>query len=183
MERKSDLRKGICAVCLVLVLLIGCTNKIDFAENKPFVKLEIYSASQGTYLDHFPKSITVSNDGSVLLYTEEVIDRWGEVELKVEEDAPSVKKEISKEKVEEIKDVIEENRFFSIPKDVTDYEVMDGGGSTITVYGKDQEREVGGENSRNEQYNAIEKIIFDQVRDEYYDWEKETREYLFQLNE
>jgi len=177
------MRKGIGLICLILMLLIGCTNKIDFAEEKPFVKLELYSASQGTYLDHFPKNITVSNDGSVQLYTEEVVDRLGDVELKVGEDAPIVKKKISAKKVEEIKDVIEENNFFSIPEDVTDYGVMDGGGSTITVYEKEQERKVGGENSRNEQYNAIEKIIFEQVREEYYDWEKETREYLFELNE
>lgn len=158
-------------------------DDIHFVDEGPFVKLELYSASSGTYLDHFPKHITVSNDGSVHVFTKEVVDWTGEVELKVEDDAPTIQKKISEKEVKEIKQVIEENRFLSIPKDVTDYDVMDGSGSRITVYENDQERKVGGENSSNQRYNAIEDIIFDQVKDEYSDWVTETEEYLMKLNE
>lgn len=59
---------------------------------------------------------------------------------------------------------------------------MDGGGSKITVYGKDQEKTVGGENSNNDKYLEIRKIIFKQVKDEHYDWLEETEDYLFELN-
>lgn len=162
---------------------MGCTSKIDFVDEGPFVKLELYSASEGTYLDHFPKIITVSHDGSVRVLTKERVRKNGRVDMKVEEDAPTIEKTISAKEVIEIKEVIEKNRFFSLPKDVTDYDVMDGSGSRITVYEKERERKVGGENSNNEQYNAIEAIIFKQVKDEYYDWEKETKDYLYQLNE
>lgn len=176
------MRKVVGLVFIMFVLLIGCTKKIDFVEKEPFVKLELYSASSGTYLDHFPKIITVSNDGSVHVSTEEVVGFDGSMEVEVGEDAPTIEKEISTTEVKEIKLVIEKNRFFSIPKDVTDYDVMDGSGSRITVYEEDQKRKVGGENSNNKHYNAIEAIIFHHVSDEYDDWEKETEDYLYELN-
>lgn len=161
----------------------GENDDIHFVDEGPFVKLELYSASEGSYLDHFPKNITVSDDGSVYVFTKEMVDWDGEIVLKVEDDAPTVQKKISKKEVKEIKQVIEENRFLSIPEDVTDYDVMDGSGSRITVYEKGQERKVGGENSSNQRYNAIEDIIFNQVKDEYKDWVTETKEYLMKLNE
>lgn len=177
------MRKDLASVFIICVLLIGCTNKADFVDNGPFVKLELYSASAGTYLDHFPKIVTVSNDGTVRVFTQEVVKENGRVEMKVGDDAPTIKKKISSNDVKEVKKVIEENHFFSIPKDVTDYDVMDGEGSKITVYKKDKKRKVGGENSSNKQYNAIEEIIFNQVKDEYDGWIEETEEYLFNLNE
>ena len=184
LERGSNLRKVISSVFIIFVLfLIGCSNDIDFVEEEPFVKLELYSASEGTYLDHYPRIITVANDGSVHVFTEEIVSEYGVVEMKVEDDAPTINKEISAEKVKEIQQVIEDNRFFSIPEDVTDHRVMDGEGSKITVYDKEQKKTVGGANSSNEKYNAIKDIIFDQVRDEYYGWKEETEDYLYKLNE
>lgn len=168
---------------MFMMLLPGCTNTIEFVEEGIFVKLELYSASSGTYLDHFPKIITISNDGDVQVFTEEVVRKSGRIEMEVGDNPPTIEKEISSKQVEEIKQVIEKNRFFSIPKDVTDYEVMDGGGSRITVYEKEQQRTVGGENSSHQEYNEIEEAIFNQVKDEYYDWVKETEDYLFELNE
>ena len=178
------MRKVTGSVFIIFMLfLTGCTNNIDFVKEEPFVKLELYSASEGTYLDHFPKIITIADDGSVHVFTEEITTEYGEVEMKVGDDAPTINKKISAEEVKEIQQVIEENRFFSIPKDVTDYGVMDGGGSKITVYDKEKKKTVGGENSSNKKYNAIEDIIFDQVRDEYDDWKEETKDYLYELNE
>src|SRR5690625_7764774 len=67
---------------MFIMLLIGCTNEnefnevesniIEFVEEGPFVKLELYLASSGTYLDHFPKIITISNDGNVRVFTKEM---------------------------------------------------------------------------------------------------------------
>ena len=146
------------------------------------MKLELYSASSGTYLDHFPKKITISNDGNVQVFTKEIVSANGRIEMEVGDNPPTIEKKISSKQVEEIKQVIEENQFFSIPEDVTDYGVMDGDGSRITIYEKEQERTVNGENSSHKEYNEIRKIIFDQVGDEYYDWVKETEDYLFELN-
>lgn len=176
------MKKIVSSLFLLLIFLTGCSNKIDFVEEGPFVQLQLYSASQGTYLDHFPEIITISSNGEVNLFTEEMVSRSGRVDMKVDENVPKVEKKISAEEVEEIKEVIEKNKFFSLPTDVTDYGVMDGGGSKITVYGKDQEKTVGGENSNNDKYLEIRKIIFKQVKDEYYDWLEETEDYLFELN-
>lgn len=148
-----------------------------------FVKLELYLAAAGTYLDHFPKNITISNNGDIKVYTEEIIDSVGEVELEVGPDAPVIEKKISSEEVAKIKKEIKRNRFHSLPHNVTDYQVQDGSGSRITLYQEGKVKSVGGDNSNHEQYNAIEKVIFDYVKDEYCDWEKETREYLEKLNE
>src|SRR5699024_5737465 len=153
-----------------IILLIGCTNEIDFVEEGPIVKLELYSASSGTYLDHFPKIITIENDGSVHVFTEEMVGISGRIEMEVGDNPPTIEKKISSEQVEEIKRVIAENKFFSIPRDVTDYDVMDGGGSRITVYEKDRGRTVGGENSSHKEYNEIREAIFDHVKGEYSDW-------------
>lgn len=177
------MRKVIVLVFVIFVLLIGCTKKIDFVEEGPFVKLELYSASEGTYLDHFPKIITVSHDGSVDVFTKERVRDDGRVEMKAGDDAPTIEKKISEKEVNEIKQLIEKNRFFSLPNDVTDYDVMDGSGSRITVYEREREKKVGGENSNNEQYNEIEAIIFKHVKGEYREWEEETRDYLYELNE
>jgi len=178
---------------MFIMLLIGCTNEnefnevesniIEFVEEGPFVKLELYLASSGTYLDHFPKIITISNDGNVRVFTKEMVRADGRIEMKVGGNPPTIEKKISSKQVEEIKQVIEKNRFSSIPKDVTDYDVMDGDGSRITVYEKERKRTVGGENSGHKEYNEIEDIIFNHVKDEYYDWVKETEDYLFELNE
>src|SRR5699024_5176586 len=105
------------------------------------------------------------------------------IEMEVGDNPPTIEKKISSKQVEEIKQVIEKNRFFSIPKDVTDYDVMDGDGSRITVYEKEQKQTVGGENSSHQEYNKIRKIIFYVVGDEYDDWVKEMEYYLFELNE
>jgi len=148
-----------------------------------FVKLNRYLAAAGTYLDHFPKNITISNDGNITVYTEEVINSIGKIEMEVGQDAPVIEKKISPEEVEEIKEVMKKNKFHSLPYDVTDYGVDDGSGSRITLYQDGKIRSVGGYNSNNEQYKAIEKVIFDHVKDEYDDWEKETRDYLEKLNE
>lgn len=177
------MRKFIGALFIMLLFLTSCTNSIDFVDEGPFVQLELYSASIGTYLDHFPKIITVSNDGSVDVFTEQTVSRRGRVDIRVEDDAPTIKKKVSAEKVKEIKEEIEKKRFLSLPRDVTDYGVMDGDGSEITVYEEDQAITVGGENSDNEGYNSIESIIFDQIREEYSDWVDETKDYLFELNE
>src|SRR5699024_9328240 len=71
---KPNLRNWIGLILGILLLLSGCTNHIDFIEKGPFVKLELYSASEGTYLDYFPKLITISNDGSVRVFTKEMVD-------------------------------------------------------------------------------------------------------------
>ena len=177
------MRKVIGVLFVMVLFLTACRKNVDFVSEVPFVQLQVYSASSGTYLDHFPKMITISNDGTVALFTEQTVSRTGKVELRVEDDAPTVEKKISAEKVKEIQEVIEKNGFLSLPTDVTDYDVMDGVGSRITVYEENQETTVGGENSSNEQYNSIEKIIFDQIRGEYKDWVDKTKDYLFELNE
>lgn len=101
--------------------------------------------------------------------------------MKVDEDVPKVEKKIAGEEVEEIKEVIKKISF-SLYRRMSRTMESWMGGSKITVYEKDQEKTVGGENSNNDKYLEIRKIIFKQVKDEYYDWLEETEDYLFELN-
>src|SRR5699024_1276181 len=120
---------------MFIMLLIGCTNEnefnkiesneIEFVVEEPFVNLELYSASSSTYVDHYPKIITISNDGNVQEFNKEIVSTNSRNEMEVGDNPPTIEKKISSKQVEEIKQVIEKNRFFSIPKDVTDYDVMD----------------------------------------------------------
>jgi len=169
-------------VVFITIFLSACGSKIDFVSKGPFIKLQLYSASEGTILDHFPRYITVDHEGEVEVFTENVIDRHGDVELATE-GAPVLKKTISEKEVDQLKQTLEKNKFLSLPEDVTDYRAMDGSGSKITVYLKDDEKKVGGENSDNEEYNEIKKMIYTYVAEEYDDWYDETRAYLAELNE
>lgn len=175
------IKRGI--VCLLIIIICtSCTSKIDFVEDGPFVEMRLYSASAEYYLDHFPKVITVENDGTIRIFTEEMIDDFGEVEVDVE-GAPTVEKKLGALEIEDLKETIETNKFLSLPKDVTDYRVMDGSGSKITIYTTNEEKTVGGENSDNEKYNNIQRAIMEHVREEYNSWLEETREYIYELNE
>lgn len=71
------MKKIVSSLFLLLIFLTGCSNKIDFVEEGPFVQLQLYSTSQGTYLDHFPEIITISSNGEVNLFTEEMVSRSG----------------------------------------------------------------------------------------------------------
>ncbi|MDN6161997.1 MAG: hypothetical protein L0I79_04395, partial [Atopostipes sp.] len=73
--KKKSIRKMLALLFPVLIFLVACTKQIDFADEGPFVKLELYSASAGTYLDHFPKIIIISEAGDVHLFTKEMLDR------------------------------------------------------------------------------------------------------------
>lgn len=170
-------------VLMGCLLLVGCKQKIEFVEDGPIVKLQLYSASAEYYLDHFPTYITVTNDGVVTLFTEEVVSQNGEIEISVGEDVPVVEKQISMDELDQLKTTIQSNTFFSLDENVTDYQTMDGSGSRVTVYNKDKEKTVGGENSVNDKYKAIEQAIFTHVKDEYSEWRKKTKEYIYKRNE
>lgn len=168
-------------IVFITLFLSACGNKIDFTSKGRFIQLQLYSASEGTLLDHFPQFITIYHDGTIEMYTENMLDRHGEVELETE-GAPVAKKTISNKEVDHLKQKLEDKNFLSLDEDLTDYHVMDGGGSRITVYMKDNEKIVGGNNVDNKKYNEIKDIIYAYVEDEYKDWYDETRDYLAELN-
>src|SRR5690625_3329631 len=98
---------------MFIMLLIGCTNEnefnevesniIEFVEEGPFVKLELYLASLDTYLEHFPKIITISNDGNDRKITKEIVRANRRIEMKIGGNPPTIEKKISSKQLEEIK--------------------------------------------------------------------------------
>lgn len=174
---------------VTLLLCSSCSQKddsveeIDFAEEGKFVEMRLASASQEKKLDHYPEIITVSNDGIVRVFTEDTYTRRGKVNLYVGEDPPEIEIEITDKEVEEIKQTITESKFFSLPTDVTDEGVMDGSSVYITVYARDEERKVGGQNPNNEQFSTVEDVIFEHVADEFYDWNEAVRAYIYEEND
>jgi len=152
--------------------------------DEPFlVKLEFSSGSEGTVLDHFPENIMIDEEGNIKVYTETMYTSSGMVDLEVGQDAPVIEKKIPSEEVTAIKKAMKKNKFQSLPRDITDYGVEDGSGSSITLYQDGEVKRVGGYNSNNEQYDAIKDLIFAHVKDDYNDWLEETKVYLKELND
>lgn len=167
---------------LLLIMLSSCSNKIDFVEEGVFVKMQLGLASEEDYLEHYPKIITVSNDGTVRLFTENKSSRNRVFDLYVGENPPEIVTQITNQEVDDIKNIITESHFFSLDTDLTDYGVMDGSSVNITVYAKDKERKVGGENPNHQGFSNIKDVIFKHVSDDYYDWREETRKYIYEVN-
>src|SRR5699024_9316138 len=152
--------------------------------DEPFlVKLEFSSGSEGNVLDHFTENIMIDEEGNIKVYTETMYTSSGMVDLEVGQDAPVIEKKIPSEEVTAIKKAMKKNKFQSLPRDITDYGVEDGSGSSITLYQDGEVKRVGGYNSNNEQYDAIKDLIFAHVKDDYNDWLEETKVYLKELND
>src|SRR5699024_11324660 len=75
-------------------------------------------------------------------------------DLKIRDDAPVFKKQLSEDEVSDVQDVIEEEKFWKLPKDVTTPS-EDGGSSYVTVNLKNDYKKVGGLNPDNDRFLNI----------------------------
>src|SRR5699024_12671974 len=103
----------------------------------------------------YPRNIAVHQDGTLHVYTEAT------EEIIVEDDAPIVEVTLTDEEVQSIKETIQDNRFFSLPKDVSDLDVMDGPMQYITVFTDTESKEIGRE--RSEEHTSELQSRFDLV--------------------
>lgn len=178
------MKKLIVISLMTVFWLSGCSEKINFVEEGPFVKMIFRSNSEEYYLDHYPGIITVSHDGELRVFTEEVRNLWtDEVEVEIGEDPPTVELQLSENEVKEIKKVITKNDFLSLDENLTDDGVQDGSMTHITVYMEDGEYRVGGANVSDERFRTIYKAIFKHLTDGiYFDWDRDIRKHIYEVN-
>ncbi|MFH1438298.1 MAG: hypothetical protein ABIJ56_21495 [Pseudomonadota bacterium] len=69
------------------------------------------------------------------------------------------------DELEKIYKALRENRFFKLKKQYRDYEVLDGGYSTITVTAGGRKHKVLVSNTSVEAYGSITKVIFEVLRE------------------
>lgn len=172
----SNTIRLILLICVLTIGISGCSKKIDFTDEGPFIILTSYPGGENYYVDFYPRNIAVHQDGTLRVYTEAT------EEIIVENDAPIVEVTLTDEEVQSIKETIQDNRFFSLPKDVSDPGVMDGPMQYITVYTDTESKKIGGEWPVNENFQEIRKAVLDHVLEEYDDWQEEIDDYIYNKN-
>lgn len=73
-------------------------------------------------------------------------------------------KNLTIEEFNDLKEKINQSDFFSIPKDISDHDILDGGNSHITIEMSGDKHTVGGSNPRHENYNMLEKFLWEMFK-------------------
>jgi len=173
MFRKSSL---VFFLVIISVIAIGCTKKINFTTDGPFIILKSVSGGENYYVEFYPKYIAVYGDGTARIYTE------GGGEIIVGEDAPVREVQLTDDEIEEIKETIEENQFLKLDTDISDQRVLDGSSHYITVYTENESKEVGGYSPDDDNFDAIYSKVKGLVRDEYNEWLDDIDTYIYEVN-
>jgi len=162
--------------CFITLFLVGCMKSYDFATEEPFIIVTISPAGPDDYRNLYSENIAIDNDGNLSLYTNESKN------LIIKEDAPVFQMQLNEKEVNQVKDVIKEEKFLSLKEDVTTPS-EDGTFSYITVNFQDTSKEVGGLNPDDPQFMEIRNYVFDLIEDEdKKEWRKEIEEHIWDLN-
>src|SRR5699024_6716804 len=92
------------------ILLIGCSHTYDFASEGKIITVTTSPGGPDDYRNLISRNITVYADGTVILANDE----------NPEENAPIFKTKIKKEQVEQIKTLLEEEKFLKLKDDVSE---------------------------------------------------------------
>lgn len=161
---------------LIIFIIVSCNQKIELAEEGPFIILTSLPGGANVPQEFYPRNIGVFNSGKLVIYTEET------EHIKLDDDAPMIEIQLKDEEVEKVKETIQKNRFFSLKEDLSDSGVMDGSFHYITVHTKDETKKVGGEMPINDKFNAIWDEVKSLIDDEYEEWSEEISEYIYEKN-
>lgn len=163
------------ALLIWLVLLIGCSESYDFtsydfATDGPFVTASISPAGPDDYRNLISTHVTIYDDGTLIISHDE----------DTETGAPISKAQLTKDEIEHLKELIKEEQFLKLNRDVT-MPSDDGSRYSITLFLTDQKKEVAGWNPDHEQFLKIHKHIFSLVNSEDRSkWYKEISEYIWE---
>lgn len=143
----------------MLFFLFGCTSSLTFSEeNEPFIEYEYGNYGPDLIYNLYSTEIILYGDGKGRVRTP--INE----EIGIDENAPhTVEFELEAEDVESLQSEIEASNFFSLPEDLSEMDVMDGGYEYITVHTIDQSKTAGGSNPDNETINALSEQIMEMV--------------------
>ena len=173
------MKKRVLWIVMILLgvsFMTGCTAKKNYAEDEPFVIVTSAPAGPDDYRNMFDHNVAVYNDGRLVLYTEQSDD------LKIQEDVPTLEKQLTEEQVNELKSVIEKNQFQNLKEDVTTPS-EDGTFRYIVVNWTDKSKKVGGLNPDDSRFMEISDATFDLVeKEEYRHWADAVSDYIWEKN-
>lgn len=156
--------------------IAGCTTTYDYTTDGPFVISSNYSAGPDDYRNMYPTHISIDHHGNLLLYTS------GKNRLTIGDDAPIFKMQLSEEQVNDVKRVIQEQKFWELPEDVSTPS-EDGAFSYVTVHLSSQVKKVGGLNPNDPQFLEIRKFISQLIDDDdYRKWKEDIEEHIWERN-
>ena len=179
-EVRKILRKtklyGILFFTLMVFLVVGCTDKYNYATDEPFIVVTSYSAGPDDYREMYEENVAIDHDGKLVLYT------IGDDDLIIKQDAPILEVQLNDEQINQVKKDIEEKGFWKLPSDVSTPS-EDGGFAYITVNLIDETKEVGGLNPDDERFNDIFQSAWSLVDGEdYQSWTEEIEEHIWENN-
>ena len=148
-------------IVAISVFLFGCTNSLTFSEeNEPIIEYEYGDYGSDLIYNLYSTKIIFYGDGQGKITTP-INEESG-----IDKEAPrTIAFELKNKDMKELQSEIEASRFFSLPEDLSDMSVMDGGYKYITVHTVDQSRRVGGSNPDNETINTLSEQIIEKVPD------------------
>ena len=144
---------------IIAVFLFGCSHALTFSEeDEPFIEYEYGPYGPDADYNLYSRKIIFYGNGKGEITTP--IDE----SIGIDENAPhTVEFELEAEEIKALQSEIEKSKFFSLPEDLTDLSVMDGGYKYITVHTTDKSKKVGGGNPDNETLDALAAQIKEMV--------------------
>lgn len=162
---------------LLAILMTGCSKDLDYATDKPFIIKSTSIAGPDTTKNFYPTIISLDMDGNVTLYSEPT------KAIHMAEDRPMYETTISESELEQMKDLIEGNKFWKMKENISDYNSDDGSYSYMTVQLTNDSKTVGGLNTLNEQYLEIAAMLNSYVdEDERSKWQTAIEEHILAMN-
>ena len=161
-------------IIILLFIVNGCSAPLVFPnEQEPFVEYEFGAYGPGLIYNLYPKVITLYGSGRASISTP--LDE----ELGIDEQAPHTYEfEVGIEDIKSLKNVIEDSNFFSLPADISERDVLDGGYQYLTIHLEDKSHTVGGSNPDNETLSIISEHILKLLPDGVLEsFDKEITEY------
>lgn len=167
---------GIFFSIIVMITIVLSPKKYDFATEEPFIIVTSYSAGPDDYREMYDVNIEINNDSNLVVYT------TGNDDLDIGEDAPMLEAQLTKDEMQQMKEAIEENKFWKLPRDVSTPS-EDGVFRYVTVNLADESKEVGGLNPDQERFNDVYQFAWDLVKDnDYRKWTEEVEEHIWERN-
>lgn len=174
--RKHTIGRYSTFVCLLIILISGCSNTYDYAKDEPFVTASFSPAGPDDFRNLISNKIAIYQDGTLILSAD------GNSDINMGTDKPELELQLDEEQIKLLQELIEDEKFGNLPNDVT-APSEDGAFYNITVNLTNESKEVNGLNPDNESFHKIHKHIFNLVDDEKYaNWKNEVDEYVWDQN-
>lgn len=167
---------GFLFILLLSFFLIGCSDKTNYTTDEPFIIVTYLPARLDDYRNTYPVNYALYEDGAFLMYTDED-DR-----LIINDDAPKYETKLNDYRVGKVKEMIQENKIWKLPRDIS-VDSEDGAFYSMTVNLTDKSKTVSGLNPDNESFFDIVNYMRNLGdKADRNDWFDDIEEYIWKNN-